>query len=226
MCCACGGGTSYAGDSGDETSYDGIWYHIDGSIGTWTLTSDGSSGEWSRDDDSDGGTWSYEDGYTTFGYWINADTSESGQWVSTTEDPYTRYMAVNPVGVFYSIDESSGYWTTYVNETDGGLWIRADGSEHGSWAHYDGSTTTGTWETTDGDSSGQWVSTTDNELTKYIALNEIGTFQVSDGSSGYWTTYADDTYGGLWIKTDGSDQGSWNYNDGATDSGSWWNESD
>jgi hypothetical protein len=62
-------------------------------------------------------------------------------------------------------------------------------------------------------------------LTKYVALNEIGTFQVSDGSSGYWTTYADDTYDGLWIKTDGSDQGSWNYDDGATDSGYWWNES-
>ena len=152
MCCICGGG-AYNDDSYDSYDY-GIWYHIDGSIGTWTVTTEGESGEWSRDDDTDSGTWSYDDGTTTIGTWQNSDNTESGQWVSTIEDSYTRYIAVNPVGVFHSIDESSGYWTTYANETDGGLWIRADGTEHGSWAHDDGSTTTGTWETTDGDSSG------------------------------------------------------------------------
>ena len=62
-------------------------------------------------------------------------------------------------------------------------------------------------------------------MTKYVALNEIGTFQVSDGSSGYWTTYVDDTTGGLWIKTDGSDQGGWDYDDDTIDSGSWWSDS-
>ena len=77
MCCICGGG-NYNDETEDETSYDGMWYHIDGSTGTWTTTSDGSSGDWSRDDDTDSGTWSYDDGTTTIGTWWNSDNSESG----------------------------------------------------------------------------------------------------------------------------------------------------
>ena len=61
-------------------------------------------------------------------------------------------------------------------------------------------------------------------MTKYIALNDIGTFEVSDGSFGYWTTYEGDADGGLWIKSDGSNQGSWDYDEDTTDSGSWWNQ--
>ena len=65
-------------------------------------------------------------------------------------------------------------------------------------------------------------------MTKYVALNDIGTFEVSDGSFGYWTTYEGDADGGLWIKSDGSNQGFWDYDEGTTDSGSWYayNESD
>jgi hypothetical protein len=69
MCCACGGG-SYSDDtSDDDTSTDGIWYHIDGSTGTWTVTTEGESGEWSRDDNTDSGSWSYDDDTTTIGTW-------------------------------------------------------------------------------------------------------------------------------------------------------------
>ena len=74
MCCICGGGQIET----EESEPDGMWYHIDGSTGTWTVTTEGESGEWSRDDDTDSGTWSYDDGTTTIGTWQNSDNTESG----------------------------------------------------------------------------------------------------------------------------------------------------
>ena len=64
MCCICGGG-----NINDYTTGSGLFLHIDGSTGIWTVSSDGSSGDWSRDDGSDSGTWTYDDGYTTIGTW-------------------------------------------------------------------------------------------------------------------------------------------------------------
>jgi hypothetical protein len=94
----------------------------------------------------------------------------------------TIYVALMPVGKFYSIDESSGYWTSFANETDGGLWIKTDGSEHGSWSHDEGSETSGTWKYSNGTDGGQWVSTENEPMNKYAAVNPIGTFYSSDDS--------------------------------------------
>ena len=70
----------------------------------------------------------------------------SGQWISTSNDPSTRYTAINPVGVFRAIDDTSGYWTTYAdNDAVGGLWIKDDGSDRGTWTPDEGSENAGTW---------------------------------------------------------------------------------
>jgi hypothetical protein len=41
----------------------------------------------------------------------------------------TIYAAHESIGEFLAIDDSSGYWTTYTDGTEGGVWARADGSD-------------------------------------------------------------------------------------------------
>jgi hypothetical protein len=60
--------------------------------------------------------------------------------MSTTDESgiTTIYVALMPVGKFLSIDDSSGYWTTFADEREGGLWITDDGSENGEWVYDEG----------------------------------------------------------------------------------------
>ena len=41
----------------------------------------------------------------------------------------TIYVGHESIGEFLAIDDSSGYWTTYTDSTEGGAWTRADGSD-------------------------------------------------------------------------------------------------
>jgi hypothetical protein len=66
----------------------------------------------------------------------------------------TRYFAFSAIGNFMSIDDTSGYWTAYANETQDGSWIRADGSDRGSFSYDDESEYTGIWWNIDYTSSG------------------------------------------------------------------------
>ena len=127
----------------------------------------------------------------------------------------TRYVAFKPIGVFRAIDDTSGYWTTYVDEDDaGGVWIKDDGSDRGTWTPYDGSENTGTWQNNDNTAGGQWISTTEDPMTIYVALMSVGKFHSVDDQSGYWTTFADEREGGVWITDDGSEKGEWIYDEG------------
>jgi hypothetical protein len=134
-----------------------------------------------------------------------------------------KYVAVNPVGRFHSIDDASGYWTTYSDDTEGGLWIKEDGSENGAWIYDEGSETSGTWWNSDNDVSGVWLSLEDDPMTRYVAFSAVGNFLSIDDTSGYWTAYANETQDGSWIRADGSDRGSFSYDDESEYTGIWWN---
>ena len=122
-----------------------MWYSVHGSTGTWTLADDGQSGTIFLEDSSEYGTWQYDEGTQDSGTWsfTNVTGTFSGQWISTTEDPYTMISALNPIGVYYAIDGSSGFWASYDDTWD--LWIKADFSVRGFSAYDDTSETTGTW---------------------------------------------------------------------------------
>ena len=81
----------------------------------------------------------------------------------------TRYIAFKPVGVFHSIDDSSGYWTAYPDEREGGLWITDDGSQSGEWVYDEGSSNSGTWTYSDVTigAGGYWISKSDDSMTRY-----------------------------------------------------------
>ena len=134
-----------------------------------------------------------------------------------------KYVAFNPIGHFYAVDDSEGYWTTFANGTEGGLWTKADGSADGSWEYDDESSSSGIWSFNNGTTGGQWISSEDDPMKRYVAINPVGVFHAIDDSSGYWTTYADGHPGGVWIKDDGSDHGVWIHDEGSENTGTWWN---
>ena len=105
----------------------------------------------------------------------------------------TIYAAHEPIGEFLAIDDSPGYWTTYTDGTEGGVWARADGSDQGTWYNDEGTEYTGTWYNSDNTYSGWWVSTEDDNMMKYAAINPVGRFHSIDDVSGYWTTYSEYT---------------------------------
>ena len=134
-----------------------------------------------------------------------------------------RYVAFEPIGRFHSIDYESGYWTTNANDNSG-HWITENGTDYGTWLYESGSETIGTWVNDNETLSGPWVATEDDPMTRYAAMNEIGTwYTVDNETTGFWTTFTNGTEGGYWISSEGLDNGTWVYDNENTTNGTWVN---
>lgn len=59
----------------------------------------------------------------------------------------TKYIALNPIGTWTTVDnETAGFWTTFDDKTEGGVWIKSDGGDNGIWIYEsEDSTAVGTW---------------------------------------------------------------------------------
>jgi hypothetical protein len=80
MCCACGGGTSYADDSDDDP--DGIVYDEEYAfVASWYHNStDTEDGYWVDEYDEVSGYWNYSDSSQSEGTWWHSNFTSQGTW--------------------------------------------------------------------------------------------------------------------------------------------------
>ena len=114
-----------------------------------------------------------------------------------------------------------------MNYETHGVWENADGSETGTWEYAEGSDMSGTWYNDDQSAthlSGTWDSEAGN-ISMRIAVSDIqtGTWLGVDQSMGTWTGHREETFG-HWEND--SERGTWEYDEGSTESGTWFNEND
>ena len=82
----------------------GVYHAIDDSSGFWSYYADYPAGTWIKADGSIHGYWVYDYNSEIYGTWSFTNGTFGGQWISTTEDPMTKYVAFMPIGIFYFID--------------------------------------------------------------------------------------------------------------------------
>jgi hypothetical protein len=115
MCCACGGGTSYADDSDDDpdgTVYDeedtliAYWYHN---------STDTEDGYWVNEYGEESGYWNYTDSSQDEGTWWHSNYTSQGTWYTDTTDSTIKHIVVteaDPDGTYIDASEGgiNGYW--------------------------------------------------------------------------------------------------------------------
>ena len=201
MCCACGGGTSYADDSNDDP--DGIVYDEEYAfVASWyhnsTYTEDGY---WVDIYEEVSGYWNYSDSSQSEGTWWHSNFTSQGTWYTSADDESVKHIVVTeaePDGTYIDASEGgmNGYWF-YNSSYMGGHWVNDDSTDSGYWEYDADDYLIGTWNNMDWSSWGTWSIDSEDSTIIHLA-HGVECYDTNDGavdSAGYGCDYYE-TYEG------------------------------